>query len=345
MKLSIEQLIYSNLIKYEYLMNIINVNFENSDSDKVNVYIDLTSLLKSLYSNIDVSVSDYNTIASCVINTGGHYRHFFYKYYNTYANIFFVYSDNTPMISKMIYNEYNKSYINTVSSKVFMTKLINDNLLLIDGIVPYIPNAYLINIPNQETSVIINHLINITSSNGLEHIVISKDPYSFQLVNNNALVLRPKRSIQGYYLNKSNAVYNYIDHVRKYNKPINAYPELLPLLYTLTSFPERNIHSIGNITKGIKTLEYIMSNGIILESDFIYNYKVIESLYPKLDMTTFSNRFKLLSLPIQYSIFNTNINNINIRKNIINKYDPNGVKLLNEKYFKTMPIDLGKILY
>ncbi len=77
MKLEVERLINTNLVKYETLVPIVNECFATSNATHLNLYVDLYSVLKILYSNMDLDLGRYNVLASTIINIGSHYRHFF----------------------------------------------------------------------------------------------------------------------------------------------------------------------------------------------------------------------------------------------------------------------------
>ena len=93
----VEQLLFSNYIKYDRLKTLINESFKGSDATEINVVIDMYSICKSLYRN-NIEIGDIGSIlTSSVINMIAHYRHFFRTYYGTDSKFYIINSINCPM--------------------------------------------------------------------------------------------------------------------------------------------------------------------------------------------------------------------------------------------------------
>ncbi len=91
-EITIEQMITGSFVKYNRLSKIINDTYSGSQATEINLFIDLNSVLKQLYS-IDTLYYKYKhiyEIAATVLNMCGHYREFF-KYIGVTTNISLIY--------------------------------------------------------------------------------------------------------------------------------------------------------------------------------------------------------------------------------------------------------------
>lgn len=351
-KLTIERLINSNYVRYNKLIEIITHAFVGSTANEINIYIDLYSILKGLYSDrSNYIIEDYSSVTSSIINMCAHYREFFRSRYKVESKFFIVYSKNCPYINKQFYPDYNKNNEFKMNSNKMVDDMIKNNLELLATLCPYLPDIHFVE-GSFETGVIIYDLICREEINNRNpHLVITKDVYNYQLVamRDNIVILRPKKSEGNdisYYINKNNLYMEYLKSRKTdyTNIPAILSPELISLLMTLSSISERNIKSLINIKTALKLLnlnvsEYKILNGYNSDMNNIYNQLGIEKY--NIGTTTFDHRFKSIDINFQHSIF---INTPECKAiSITNLYDPDAVRAINNKYFKNNPLDLNRL--
>ena len=105
-KISISQIINYSYVKYDRLSELINLEYKGSNSSNINIFIDLYSILKPLYS-ANIIIDDYTEITSCIINMCAHYRYFFRSRYNVESRIYLIWSKNIPYKNKTLYPDSN----------------------------------------------------------------------------------------------------------------------------------------------------------------------------------------------------------------------------------------------
>ena len=111
-KYTLEQLLTGHFIKYNRLSELIGASYAGSNCTKINLFIDLNSLVKGLYS-IDAwgykSVSRYEMTA-IILNMCGHYRQFF-RNLGVSTNIYLIYGLNCPKSNETYVFGYNNSFV------------------------------------------------------------------------------------------------------------------------------------------------------------------------------------------------------------------------------------------
>ena len=75
-------LCYKSMVKYERLSNLINEYYKNSDSNQIELYIDVSSFIDQLIKKADQMQNKINTgdnlfISAWILNMCAHYRRFF----------------------------------------------------------------------------------------------------------------------------------------------------------------------------------------------------------------------------------------------------------------------------
>lgn len=369
-------LLYSQFITYDRLTKIVNITCKDSNASMAHLYVDMNSLLRSTFSNIgNVQIGDYSVITSCMINMAIHYKSFFATRYQTACKVFFIYSDN--------YHEYNRKWVIGYNDKNYqlyhhspvMTDILNQNIELMKILCPYINDVYFIS-TNQETGVMIQHLMNINKdTEKIEYVnfIISKDIYNFQLIYNpNTIILRPKKyygpeQIQqsdrdvSYFVTREN-IWQIILESRKieYTKPILISPELVSLVLAVSGISSRNIKGTIGIKKAIETLEKLINdysipnsysgyfdNNIImiyLNSNKSRSKLLKDSVINTPEVVNMIGNFKAIDIAYQYDLFvNMSPEFDTVRSCLVNLYDPESLKKINEQYFKNNPLDFMRL--
>ena len=366
--------LYSQFITYEKLTQIVNNACKDSNASMAHLYIDMHSLLRSVFVNIgNIRVNDYSIITSCMINMAIHYKSFFRTRYQTDCKVFFIYSDNCPEYNKRWVANYNDKDWQLFHHSPVMMNIINQNLELMKILCPYINNVFFIP-TEQETGVAIQHLMNINKDNETQeyfNFIISKDTYNFQLVyNENTIILRPKRyygetKIQSekdvsYYVSRDN-VWRAILESRKiqYDYQILINPELVSLVFAISGISSRNIKATIGIKKTLEILqklinEYAMPNSYSADfNNIILVYLNSSKARSKIPNDTLKNypeviemigNFKAIDIAYQYDLFvNMSTEFDTMRSYLVNLYDPESLKRINEDYFKNNPIDFMRL--
>ena len=351
----LEACITANYVKYEKLAPIVAEAFAGSTDTYLDIYIDMNSVIRSLYnSNYNIEINNYKSLTSCIINMCGHYRDYFRRYLGVNTSIYIVMSNNCNEINRKYVAEYNKSFLYKTHTNTMITNLIKDNLELINYLAMYLPNIYLIQ-SEFETASVISSLIDIRKREGSNNpnLIITRDMMNMQLLytHNKTAILRPTKFqnqdnsyIIGPFDDSNIQLYwNYFDNVAdsKSNKPMeNIHPINTPLLMALIGWKKINLNNIFNIKKA---------------KDYIYNcvgdkpvrcsvktlFEINPELSNKVSWTTVESRYKALDISFQKSLYENSIEYKMI--NFTDLINPKAVKMVNDKMFFDNPIDLDRL--
>lgn len=182
--LSASQVIYGAYVKKTKLRELVYDTYGNSsiaEATKLNIYIDLTSILHPLYSEHNrITIENMTDISAGIINMCAHYRSFFREELGVDTRIFLINSLNICDINKKFVGTYNQVF----EEKTKITdgkKLIDNNLKLLKALCPYLPAIYYVDSVQQfETAVLIAHIIELLHDEN-PNLIISHDMYPLQL--------------------------------------------------------------------------------------------------------------------------------------------------------------------
>ena len=355
MKPNIEQILCSFYIRYENLYKMIYDNFAGSTADTINIYVDLYSMIKPIYTQ-ECIIDDYRVLVSCIINLCAHYREFFSRYpLCVKTNIYLVYSDNIHDINNKFYKGYNKLMVDTINNNPRIDELIRTNFKLLDILSPYLPNIYFIN-GTFETGVIIYDLIlsNSLSNPQVPSLILSKDQYLYQLpaLHDNIILFRPKKNMNGdcsYYINKSNVLPIYLKENKIKYQITENYPETFSLLLALSHCKSRGITMELNISAAYKLILNLINNHIILGTYTSLDTNIskqieyaIFSIYRK-NVSNIEQRFKAIDIPYQNYIYSQSIEKNDAMFKIVDISNKAAVQEINNKYFIKHPLDLNRL--
>lgn len=351
---TLNQIIATNYIKYDRLIQIVNTAFAGSNANKVNLFIDINSCIKPMYSsgfNL-VSIEEDTVIAAYFINMIAHYRKFFKTRYSVTCDAYLVYSPNIRQESQLFYTDYNKTMIDNIRLQKEKHDLLLYNLDILDKLCPYLPDTCLV-IGSFETSVIMHDIMNKIRKydEDIPNIVISRDLYTTQLVavNDDVVIFRPKKVQQqdeSFFIAKGGCIANLINDRQVNDVPGELNDGLLSLVMALNKFPERNMKSLLSLPKTLSLLKDVVKTGKIING---YNSDIdrVLDLFPDKEKITclhgnIHGRFKALDLLYQYAIYASNPERHNF-KGIQNLYDPNSIHDICNQYFKVNPLDLENL--
>lgn len=350
-KISIDQVLGTNYIRYDRLMEMVIGAFRGSTADTINIYIDLYSMFKPLYNNQNYNIEDYTKVTSNVINICAHYREFFRTRGKVESRFFLVYSKNTPYVNNQFYPGYNDKNIKAFNANKLIDDMIDNNIALLETLCPYLPDIHFIK-GSFETSVMIYDLIcrNEIVDNA-PHVILTRDTYAYQLVptRDNVLIFRPKKNKGmdvSYYINKNNLLKMYLNErkVKIEDKYLTLMPGLLSLIMTLSSVQERNIKLLCNIKTTMNLLiEAIQSNKLMngYNADINTVWNALDNTRIKIPQTSFEFRFKAIDVVFQQLVFMNTPEAKGIK--LVNLYDPDTVREINNKYFINNPLDLNRL--
>lgn len=363
-KISVESLIYNHYIKYIRMTEMTNEAFVGSNANTVNVFIDMYSILKPLYMHTsNLSINNYTIITSSIINLCAHIREFFRTRYRVETKIFIIHSNNCSRSSTQFYASYNAHTASAIFNNAMITDMVNNNLELLKILCPYLYDIFFIQ-TQFEVGVCIYDILKRTKEYNKKDvsisaedpsIIFSKDAYLYQLpaLIDNVVIYRPRKKDgidSSWFVNNANAIPMYVERRKSkydYNSIIQSFnPSLLSLIMALTSFQEREIKSILNTASTIKIINEALINRQIYNgynSDIRYVASILCTGKLANQAMLLENRFKSLDIPYQHSIYMSNAEATINPNSVINLYDPENVKLLNNKYFESNPLDLNRI--
>ena len=307
-------LVYRSFVRYDTLSRLINDNYSGSDSEVIDIFIDISPfIMRTLNSGARIESKDQLYITAWAINLCAHYRNFFKTRYNTYARIYLIYTDilDNGSTYRTMCQEYTKEIIypqwaNTVNMNIY-------NLSIICG---YIPNVKFIRTKYEfstKTKYIINRKNKEEYINGnklVPNMIISTDIINSQLCtsDNNCstrnwiTMLVPskyKSEDQSYMVNANNAVINYISNYKKCNvTPLFSNPSYIAMMAALSGYKNRGFKSILSIRQAVNLLNRLYTDNIISNDlNSLYRiYKSLGDIYPnKVQFSdTILNRFMAL---------------------------------------------------
>lgn len=352
-EIPVESTIYKSFVKYERLRGLVYSTFANTSLSAVtnlNIYIDLYSVLKPLFSeHYRTKITEETMVTSEIINMCGHYRRFF-RTLGVDTNIYLVFSYNICDINRQFVGGYNETFYNKSNIKLFRN-MVDHNIELLEILVPYLPNIYFIkSIRNYESTIIIQDLILNHNENNYPGMIISNDLYPIQLTSMNNIcqlipikhgedesIMIPVKENTRY----RDAFWNFIGYRR--NIDVSSIVDLSPINFALfsamTRFPERNIGSLGKKTSTIGTI----IRKIVGNSDTVVNMDLLEEELDKnsIARNIVETRFKVLSSDYIYNYY---INDPESKSyNLNNLSDPATINTINARFFQNNPIDVFKL--
>lgn len=348
--ISSEQVIGSYAVKYKTLTQLINFEYAGSNANDINIFIDLTGILKSITSQ-PISCNSAYSITASIINLCAHYRNFFNEYYHVHTRFFIILSvlDSATCINAKYVPTYSRYYI---GSNQKINSLVNEALSILEILVPYIEDIAFYR-TEYEFGVFVYDVLQY-ESNIPNHIIpgliLTKDPYSYQLVSDDAFmvkILRPRKENGedlSYIVNYMTAI-DAICQARKTNIiENNLNSSLISLILSLSRVPERNIQSVHQMPAVIKALNKAVEQKVIMNDrttdiDYICNVLKSNGWLNVSDPQKIRDRFNAIDIESQYNAFK--YLNAPRYNGMVNLYDPNAVKEISAKYFKDYPLDLN----
>lgn len=352
-------ILYGSYIKYDRLFEMTKFAFYGkTDSENVNIYIDVYSILKSLYTRgTNIQINDSYAIASCIINLAIHLRAYFDTRHRVATKIFIIYGGARPNSAISQYLPYNMKNIQMEDSNLYLKQLIIDNLEVIKILCPYLYDIYAVVDYENEFSVIASALIDCESEKGkTPNIIYSKDPLAYQLIafKPRTFLYRPKKrnNIDCSWVVTKSTLYNSYRYgelglTKQFETSLDV--KMFSIYQAIAGIKSRNIASNKNGNTTIKLLENAVqnnvfangynANGIMRDNRAFTSMCIAENI----SYEDLISRFMAIDLPYQTMMYKTTPNFIGANAGIINLYNPQEVRNINDKYFQVYPLDLNRV--
>lgn len=346
-----------NFIKYDRLYAMcMQAFYGKTNATEVDIYIDMMSMIKMLYNkNYDMLTLDQNVVASAMINLCAHLRDYFYSRHRVYATIYIVYAKNRPVSAVSLIPDYNAHFITTMNAKAQLSDLIETNCNILELVCPYLKDIYFIRDQYfNETSVVIYDLIKRTANDEyrshIPKIVYSKDKYAYQLVavTPKTFMFRPKKDngMDCSFVITKSTIYDLYrsEHGLTQMDCSGINHGLFSLMLALSGLKSRSIPMLINNTKALKNIKSAIDDSKILNGYMSSIYIVPTDLgLNSQSFKLFYDRFNALDLITQHDIYINTPASVDNLRGIINLYNPDEVRELNNKYFQTYPLDLNRL--
>ena len=339
-------------------------HFNNVKS--ITLYINLESVLNPLHQNSyeeylssctqDAIQEEYISVIANIINIAAHYRSYFTREH-VFSNIVYYYTDFTD---QKHYNnsvhipKYRKNYCDMYKDKKYerVNEILVGAIEYCHKIVDFLDSVYILKSDRLDGSVIPYLCHDDKRLKADLNLLLTKDVYDWQYVNHGFMVLVPKgddsvllnREVFMKYLLYKN------DMMDKYKVVISS--ELYPFILSVMGNKKRNLEKVRGI--GFKRLYKELENLYIKdyiseENEYCYNIEYLNDLirsnngfYDTGVKELISSNYYAIDLDRQLNIADSNDND-KILSSIINRYDTNGLKRLNDHTFSDNPINLVEL--
>lgn len=353
---------YYNYLKYDTLKRLTLMALKDDKRTVANVYIDLYKVFLDIYGrNLSIG-PDKKVLSSLVINLCAHMRGF-YRMYGIHTNFFLVYSDISTGFNKLYFPEYNLNNELRIKADAKMQDLVDVNIGLLDVLVPYLPDIYLIK-GHVEPAVIMYDLIckeEALHNNYNPNIILSRDPMTYQIpsVHKDSYLFRCNKKyatefVTGYlnayhgYLSIDSKRANILQNEAILNKLLAISPELLGLLISITNLPSRYVKSLVDLPKAISYIYGAVTRNAIpnchnSDLDLLY-YNIFDhkgGIY-KIAKEEFEIRYRSIDLLSQFVDYTTMIESQDMSY-YTNLIDVEMVQHINNTEFTDCPLDLNNL--
>lgn len=351
-------ILYGSYIRYDRLYEMTYYAFYGkTDSNDVNIFIDVYSILKSLFQRgRNIKITDSYCIASCIINLAIHLRAYFYTRHHVNTKLFIIYGGARPYSAISVYPSYNIKNIQMEDSNDYMKQLIRDNLEVISILCPYLDDIFAIVDYENEFSVIASAIIddmNADAGYKVPNIIYSKDQLAYQLVafKPRTFLYRPKKRSNmdcSWVVTKSTLYdsYRYGELELKQQDSTTLDVKMFSIYQSIAGVKSRSISSFRNGNVTIKMLEDAVRNGAFSMG---YNLGALsrdQSLQKIQDRTPppdTINKLSAIDLDYQTMLYKSTPAYIGLPASIINLYNPQEIRNINDKYFQVYPLDLNRV--
>ena len=350
------------------LFNLHKIKFEmldkwglvNKQTTNAVVYINLDNVFKIImtprvnnFVQASASVEGYEEctrrysrdIVSNIINLGQHYRLWFAKQGIDCKVILYW---NYPISEKYRNSkylatyraEYNKKYSMNMENSHFLS-ILNEAVKFCKECINYINEVYLISIPEIDASMIpfiLDKEIYKDQEN-VKKFIVSNSICEFPYVNYGFTILSPSiRKKQPYFVNKTNVI-EVIKSRYKVNSLLTVDSNFLEFMNAILGEHDRGIPSLTGvgIVSIMKLIHRAIDNGIITENT--KDVSMLSTIIKEDFRDIFIRNYQCTSLECQMN----DIEPLDVHRIVsllVDNYDENTLREMNEKYFKLCPIEI-----
>lgn len=346
----------SMMLKYSMInLCMSSVNPPFNPGDKVNVYINLESVLNNLFLFRDWNTSiEYHKervaleVESSILNLVGHYKAFF-DYKGIDVKVFLYMNDLEKSPQEMeVYNKFYREYYYNkymVDPKFSRMGELMKNVIIpeVKLILTYIPDCYLITSTSFDSSVIPKV---ITDATGVRGVVVSADLFdSLYMFNTMMTVLLVRRHYHN--LNVASNVEEVVKMIIKRDTEMNmtifANELYYRLLLSVRGSKIRNIKAAKwfGFTKLLNAINVYLEKGIVLSK--ASSLESIIEIFPPKYREDIRSAFECTSIDHQVELM-SDADKEMIMEQIIDKTDLTSVEALNNQRFLEFPINLQNLI-
>ena len=332
--------------------------------DTVNIFINFESLYNCVRNhNVEKHIEActkkemnmvYRNCISNFINVAAHYRKYFTNH-KIKSNIVFYYNEigdeYVELNNSAIVDGYRSHHFESVTSldRLTVNSIIQESIPFMKIITEYIEDVFMIGTERVESSLIpyILTMENQLPSN--MNIVVTKDPYDYQYVNENFLVVSRYKN-DAVVLTKKN-IMRFMRYRNKCDITREINPLLLPFVLSCLGDRKRSIDGVSGFKfiRVYKSIIKLYDSGYIYDEDedtmgignlthvlnqsefaFLKKEDLCERLMSNYRATDFEYQFNQVSDYQKQQMFDQ----------MSNKTDPNTLMEINEKYFEDFPLML-----
>jgi len=319
-------------------MNEINQATDNNINE-LEIIIDISDTLNKASKSI--FYSERHLIVAGLLNLIIHYKRFFANFDGVEYRKSINYLRSRFKINIYIINTYKYD------------GYVNNELELFKTMVKYIKGVYYIDKQTKFSNI----ALSVMNKNRV-NIILTKDKDNDSIIadsNNYYIVIPLKWYRDGGTVEENSVFMNnrifvcsniyrniYDNRFSKLKSLYNTYTTFSPYLYPLVV----SLSKIYNNRRAIETVYKLLINGYIINGycgDFEYLYKQISLIIPSLNKIEFMNTISNLDPFYNFMIFNNDVRNSIYAYDsswMIDLYDPEGLKQLNDEYLYVEHLDI-----
>ena len=334
---------YGYYVKYDRLAQLINHHFAGSNASIIDIYIDMYNVAGRVFNYMKTpGVSPCNNqlfITAGIINMIAHYREFFRRYYKTQSRFWIVDGSDVSLHNKINPDFKHATQLTDSDKAIYL-----HNVEILSTLCPYLPDITMISSKGIDFDIQVAYIVEVehqTLSNNNPILVISKDPFSYLIptVIPDAYVLNPRKNKDGdqSFIVHHNCVGDYFHAINPSIPSTKTFlNEFMSFILACTRVPSRCIKNkcrLDSVLAGCSrvTNKYIPAainfDTIYREAQIHIDNTECKMRWDSIDITHMLMAFKFTPAALLY-------------KGIVNLYDNESVKRINETYFRDLPLDL-----